>query len=143
VAALPRRRYASALPAALQVLAVIALLAMPALAGAAPRDVLRDYNDNGRVDGCYTAEDYERALKLANPDEAQYGLVVDSIREAQANRVLQPDGTCAPAKIPDGGGSGGGVPGVLVAVLVVAGVVVVGGGGLWAFRRSHGDDAGG
>jgi hypothetical protein len=138
VAALPRRRFASALLAALQVAAVVALLAMPSAALATPREVLSDYNDNGQIDGCYTARDYERALKLVNPDAAQYGAEVDTIRQAQVERVLQPDGSCAPPQVPDTGGSGGGVPTALVAVLIVAGVVVVGGGGLWAFRRTRG-----
>jgi hypothetical protein len=138
VAALPRRRYASALLAALQLLAVIALLAMPSVALATPREVLRDYNDNGQIDGCYTAQDYQRALNLVNPDAAQYGAEVDTILQAQSDRVLQPDGTCGPAKAPNSGDSGSGVPAALVAVLIVAGVVVVGGGGVWAYRRNRG-----
>jgi opacity protein-like surface antigen len=142
VAALPRRRFASALLAALQLLAVIALLAMPSAALAAPRDVLRDYNDNGQIDGCYTAQDYQRALDLVNPDDAQYGAEVDTILQAQADRVLQPDGSCAPATASNGGDSGSGVPGALIAVLIVAGVAVAGGGGLWAYRRTHGGGGG-
>jgi hypothetical protein len=142
VAALPRRRYASALLAALQLLAVIALLAMPSVALATPREVLRDYNDNGQIDGCYTAQDYQKALNLVNPDNAQYGAEVDTILQAQADRVLRPDGSCGPTKASKSGDSGGGVPAALIAVLVVAGVVLVGGGGLWTYRRTHGGGGG-
>ena len=142
MAALPRRRFASALLAALQLLAVIALLAMPSVAFATPREVLRDYNDNGQIDGCYSPQDYQRALDLVNPDDAQYGAEVDTILQAQADRVLQPDGTCGPAKADGGGDSGSGVPAALIAVLIVAGVVVVGGGGLWAYRRNRGGGRG-
>jgi hypothetical protein len=137
VAAPPRRRL-SPLLAALQLLAVVALLAMPAIALATPRDVLKDYDDNGRIDGCYSAQDYQRALQLANADDEQYGTEVEEIQLAQADRVLKPDGSCGPAKASDSGDSGGGVPAALIAVFVVAGVIVVGGGGLWAYRRSRG-----
>src|SRR5207247_10325927 len=108
VAALPRRRFASALLAALQLLAVIALLAMPSVALATPREVLRDYNDNGQIDGCYSAQDYQRALDLVNPDDAQYGAEVDTILQAQADRVLKSDGTCGPATASPAGDSGSG-----------------------------------
>ena len=138
MAALPRRRYASALLAALQLLAVVALLAIPPVALAKPRDVLRDYNDNGQIDGCYTTGDYQKALNLVNPDDAQYGAEVDTILQAQSDRVLQPDGSCGPAKASSSGDSGSGFPPALIAVIVVAGVVVAGGGGLWAFRRKRG-----
>jgi len=139
VAALPRRRYASALLAALPLLAVVALLAIPPVALATPRDVLRDYNDNGQIDGCYTTEDYQKALNLVNPDDAQYGAEVDTILQAQSDRVLQPDGSCGAAKASStGNDSGGGFPPALIAVIIVAGVVVVGGGGLWAYRRNRG-----
>ena len=138
VAAPPRRRFAAALLAAGQLLVLVALLAIPSVALATPQDVLKDYNDNGRIDGCYSARDYQRALQLANADDEQYGTEVEEIQLAQADRVLKPDGSCGPATAGDGGDSGGGVPAALIAVFVVAGVVVVGGGGLWAYRRNRG-----
>jgi hypothetical protein len=141
VAALPRRRFASALLAASQLLVLIALLAMPSAALATPQEVLRDYNDNGRIDGCYTAGDYERALDLVDPDAEQYGAAVDAIRQAQVEKVLQADGTCAPPATAGDDDSDGGVPTALIVVLVLAGVAVVGGGGYWLTRRSRGDQA--
>src|SRR5690348_5115802 len=95
LAARPRRRYATAL-AALQLVAVIALLAIPSAALATPQAVLKDYEDNAQIDGCYTASDYQKALKLVNPDEEQYGTEAEVIQLAEAERVLRPDGSCGP-----------------------------------------------
>src|SRR3712207_4390916 len=47
------------------VLAVAAALAAPAASGATPREILKDYADNGRLDSAYSRADMERFVKDA------------------------------------------------------------------------------
>lgn len=128
---------------------VIALAALPSLALSSGRDVLADYEDNGQIDNCYTAREYQEALALRRPDQAQYGATVEVIRMAQETKLVDRSGdpcpeTVAVADPPAGEDGDGGVPTALVWVLVIAGVGLVAvGAGVWARRRPPGGDAGG
>ena len=53
------------------VLVVSALFAVPAAMAAAPTQIYRDYEDNGRLDGRYSIADLQAALR--NPTTQGYG----------------------------------------------------------------------
>lgn len=63
------------------------LLALPASALADGQDILTDFDDNGRIDGCYSVEEFNEALDLAQADERQYGAAVDIIQEARVTNI--------------------------------------------------------
>ncbi len=142
VAALLRRRVALLL-----VLAVVLAL-IPATALSSGRAVLSDYRDNGRIDHCYTLADYQKALRLVRPDQAQYGALVDVILNAQVTNLKVPGQPCRPqqaAVTTSSSGGGGGSSSTWIWVLVVIAVVVlaIGAGALVRRRRGQGGDGGG
>ena len=139
VAALLRRRV-------VPVLILAALLAvLPATAFANGQAVLADYRDNGRIDHCYTQQEYQQALRLVRPDQAQYGALVDVILNAQVTNLKVPGQPCKPAVATvsdsgdDGGGSGSSTF-LWVGVVLAVGVVAIGAGAL--VRRRRGGDGG-
>jgi hypothetical protein len=137
VAALLRRA------AALVVILGLALLALSGTALADGRDILADYEDNGRIDSCYTRAEFRDALRLLRDDQRQYGNAADAVPQAEITHVAHPGEPCGAARtapavaVDDGSG-----PASMV-WLGVVGVVVVGavGGGVWA-RRGSGDEPG-
>ena len=138
MAALLRRRVAL-----LSLVIAVAMALVPAGLLAGGRDVLADYEDNGQIDGCYTLQEFEDALRLIRPDQRQYGAAVDVIRQAELTNIEKPGQPCGsasttPAAAPASGGDDGGVPTALIVVLVVAGVALVGGGVWVAMRRRPG-----
>jgi len=142
VAALLRRRVAPLL-----VLAVVIAL-LPAAALASGRAVLADYRDNGRIDSCYTLADYQQALRLVRPDQAQYGALVDVILNAQVTNLKVAGQPCRPQvatttatdQDDDGGGSS---TFLWVGVVLAVGVVAIGAGALARRRRGGGGGGGG
>jgi hypothetical protein len=79
---------------------LVALAAVPATASASGRDVLRDCNDNGRLDKQYSQADYSDALKNIPTDLDEYTNCRDVIRRAQLGRASGSSGG-------SGSGSGG------------------------------------
>ena len=94
---------------------LVALAAVPVTASAAGRDVLRDCNDNGRLDKQYSQGDYADALKNIPTDLDEYTNCRDVIRRAQLGRASGSGG--------GGSSSGSGNPGA------TAGAAGAGGGG--------------
>ena len=127
---------------------VMGAAAMPAFG--AGQQVLADYEDNGRIDGCYTLAEYEDALKRIRPDQQQYGAAVDVIRQAELTNIRRPGGACggtsasgSSSDVPGGtsttpGGTedvesaldaeadGGGLPAVVIAIIVALGLAIIG-----------------
>lgn len=125
---------------------VMGVLAMPA--SSSSQQVLADYEDNGQIDGCYTLDDFEQALKAIRPDQQQYGAAVDVIRQAELTNIRRPGGACGgtsasagSSDIPGGTSTGesvapadpadqaaqqddGGIPSVVIA-LIVAGALAI------------------
>ncbi len=128
---------------ALVVILGLALLALPGTALADGRDILADYEDNGRIDRCYTRAEFRDATRLLRDDQRQYGNAADAVPQAEITNVARPGERCgasrtAPAAaVDDGSGPSSAL------WLGVVGVVVVGavGGGVWA-RRGRGDEPG-
>jgi hypothetical protein len=137
VAALLRRRVAPLL------VLVVALALLPATALGNGRAVLADYRDNGRIDHCYTQAEYQQALRLVRPDQAQYGALVDVILNAQVTNLKTPGQPCRPqgvaATTTDDGGGGGSSTFLWVGVVLAVGVVAIGAGALVRRRRGGGD----
>jgi hypothetical protein len=117
------RRFLITLLAATAVMAVV-----PASVFASPQDVIRDYDDDGAIQGCYSNEDFNRALRDLDPNDAGYETAPDVIRLAQAR--------CAEsgATPDDDGGSGAGV---WIGIIIAVGLVAVGAGAL-SRRRGGG-----
>jgi hypothetical protein len=145
VAPLLRRRVALLLIVALAAVPGVVALALPAaaLAGAGPGGsaVLADFDDNGRIDACYSRADFRDALRRARADQRLYGVAIDVIQQAQATNVAGPDGSCAG----EGGGPGAegddgdvGI-GLWIGVVVALGLVAAGAGVL-ARRNGDADD---
>jgi MYXO-CTERM domain-containing protein len=137
VAALLRRRVAPLL-----VLAVV-LAVLPATALGNGRAVLADYRDNGQIDRCYTLAEYQQALKLVRPDQAQYGALVDVILNAQVTNLKVPGQPCRPkvttTTAADSSDDDGGSSTFLwVGVILGVGVVAIGAGALVRRRRGGG-----
>jgi hypothetical protein len=121
----------------------LALLALSGTALADGRDILADYEDNGRIDRCYTRAEFRDAMRLVRDDQRQYGNAADIVDRAEITNVARPGQPCgasrtAPAAAVDdhSGASTGLWLGVAGAVAVV-GV----GAGAWA-RRGGGDGPG-
>ena len=141
MAALPRR------PVALLVILALALLGASATALADGRDVLADYEDNGRIDACYTRAEFQEALRLARDDQRQYGAAVDVILDAQITNVARPGEPCgapgATTAVPVEDDSGSGLA-IWIGLAVAVGAVALG-AGAWARRgagRPGGDGPG-
>ena len=133
---------------------VMGVLAMPA--SGVGQQVLADYEDNGRIDGCYTLAEFEDALRLIRPDQQQYGAAVDVIRQAELTNIRRPGGACggtsatgASGEVPGGTGTSGTdlpgdgdvLPPVVIAILVAVGLALVGFVVYWVVsRRVRGGD---
>ena len=128
---------------ALVVILGLALLALPGTALADGRDILADYEDNGRIDSCYTRAEFRDALRLLRDDQRQYANAPEVVSEAEITNVAHRGEPCGAARtapaaaVDDGSGPSSAL------WLGVVGVVVVGavGGGVWA-RRGRGDEPG-
>ena len=129
---------------------VMGAASMPAFG--AGMQVLADYEDNGRIDGCYTLAEYEDALRRIRPDQQQYGAAVDVIRQAELTNIRRPGGACggtsasgSSSDVPGGtsttadgaedvesaldaevDGEGGGLPAVVIAIIVALGLAIIG-----------------
>lgn len=126
-------------------LIAVAVLTLPASAWAAGTDVVRDYNDNGQIDGCYTLPDYDDASDLLGSDDVLYGAALDALQEARITRVVERAGDPCPelpatdgsaAEAEDSGGLSG--TAILAGLVVVVGVVAIGAGALARRRGSSG-----
>ncbi len=128
----------------------LGVVAAPALGDG--RQVLADYEDNGRIDGCYTLADFEDALTSIRPDQQQYGAAVDVIRQAELTNIRRPGEACGGTSAngtpdPDPVGSpgtaeseGDALPPVVILVLVVGGLGIIGFVGYMVVsRRRRGD----
>lgn len=125
--------------AALVVILGLALLALSGTALADGRDILADYEDNVRIDGCYTRAEFRDALRLVRDDQRQYANAADVIGQAEISRVARPGEPCgasrtAPAAAADEGSGPSSGLWLGIAGAVCAGAV---GGGVWARRRAH------
>lgn len=96
------------------------------------QDVIADYNDDGQIQGCYSAKDFNDAVDKLDPNNAIYEASRDIIRQAQA-RCLAAE----PTKDEGGGGGAGLWIGLAAGVIVVAA-----GAGLMARRRGSGTPPG-
>jgi hypothetical protein len=138
VAALLRRA------AALVVILGLALLALSGAALADGRDILTDYEDNGRIDRCYSRAEFRDALRLLRDDQRQYANAVEVVSQAEITNVGRPGEPCgasrtAPAAaVDEGSGPSSGI------WLGVVGAVAVGavGGGVWARRGARREPGG-
>lgn len=119
----------------------VALLTLAAVAVGSGRDVIADYQNNGRVTGCYSAAEFREALRILRADERLYGNAIEVIQEARSTNVARPGEPCEPAltapeeAVEDDGGSG---MGLWLGLAAAVGVVAVG-AGLWARRGGGGD----
>jgi hypothetical protein len=117
------------------------LAGLPAAAWASGADVLADYEDNGYIDHCYTATDYQQALAMVRSDRQQYGNEVGEIQRARLQQLRRPGKPCrVPAPVTssapaDAGDSGGTSPFVWVGVAAAVGVVAIGAGAIVRRRR--------
>lgn len=120
------RRFFISLLAATAVLAVV-----PVLALGTAQQVIEDYEDDGQIQGCYSNEDFNRAVKNLDPTDALYGTAAEIIRLAQAR--------CAEsgAASDDDGGSGAGV---WIGIVIAVGLVALGAGALSRRGRSGAAD---
>jgi hypothetical protein len=122
--------------ATIAVIAVLALLALSASALASGRDVLGDYQDNGRIDACYGRSEFREALSLAQDNQRVYGNAIDVIRDAMDTNLARPGERCTAAQqapdraVDDSDGSGAAL---WIGLAVAVGVVAVG-AGAWARR---------
>jgi hypothetical protein len=75
---------------------VVLLLALPGQAAAATpcwERVINDWLKDGRIDGTYSVNCYQQALKNAPEDLRDYSNVTDVIQAAMQNAVGSPSGT--------------------------------------------------
>lgn len=82
---------------------ILACLPAPAVAGAAPRDVVRDCTDNGRMDSYHSQSDYKGALRRLPTDVEEYTECRQIIQAARRRDARRP--------APGGGGTGSGFGG--------------------------------
>jgi len=124
------------------ILALVAVLAVSASALGSGRDIIADFQDNGRIDGCYTLAEFQQALRLANGDQQQYGALIDVLRAAEVTNVRRPGQRCpqaaqtAPADAGAGSSSSGSTL-AWVGVGLAAAALAVGVGALVRRRRSR------
>ncbi len=84
---------------------VLVCLLVPASASAAPRDVIRDCTDNGRIDSQHSQDDYKGALRRLPSDVDEY---------TECRRIIEKASRDASSSRNRGGGEtsgGGGVAG--------------------------------
>lgn len=133
------RRLVSAL-----LFAALALLIVTAAAAGSGQDIITDYENNGRITGCYTAAEFREALRIARQDEVLYGNAIEVIQEARTTNLARPGQPCEPAltapeeAVDDEGGSG---MAIWLGLAAAVGVVAVG-AGLWARRGGDGPSGG-
>jgi hypothetical protein len=143
VAALLRRRV-------VLLIALALLAAVPALALSNGQAVIDDFNDNGQIDRCYSAADFQQALDQVRSEQQQYGAIVDVIRQAQITNLRMAGRPCprpltasssqTPADAQDDGGSSSTWIWIVVGVAVAAAASVA--GVLVYRRRGGGGEAG-
>jgi hypothetical protein len=96
-------------------IALVLLLAAPALAHASGAQVVRDCTDDGRLSKHYSQRDYADALANLPTDVDEYSDCRSVIRRAQLGAVGSggsgSGSSGAGAGVPGGGGGGGGVDG--------------------------------
>jgi hypothetical protein len=109
--------------------AVVAVVPVAALGSA--QQVIEDYQDDGQIQGCYSAQDFNRAVDELDPQAGIYEQARDIIRAAQLR--------CAKEGGGDDGGSGAGI---WIGIVVAVGLVALGAGAL-ARRRGREDGGGG
>lgn len=114
--------------------AVAVVAAVPVSAFGTAQEVIEDYQDDGQVQGCYSAEDFNRAVRELDPNAGIYEIAKDVIRSAQAR--------CAQAGVA-GEEDGGSSAGIWIGIVVAVGLVAVGAGALARRRGRDGDGDGG
>jgi hypothetical protein len=124
------RRFLISLLAATAVFAVV-----PVSAFGTAQEVIEDYEDDGQIQGCYSNEDFNQAVKNLDPNDALYGTATEIIRLAQAR--------CAESSATTTGDDGGSGAGVWIGIVVAVGLVALGAGALARRGRGAGSDAGG
>jgi hypothetical protein len=114
------------------------LLALPAAALADGQDILDDFDDNGRIDGCYSVQEFNEALELAQADERQYGAAVDIIQEARTTNIEVEGEPCGQeiAVAADGGDDGGTSIALVIGIVAAAGAAGIG-AALFVHQRSR------
>ena len=95
---------------------VLCLLALPAVAGASGRSVVRDCTDNGRIDRPHSQKDYNDALRRLPSDVDEYTdcrQIIEQAKRRDARGGSSSGGSGGSGGGGGGvsGGSGGGVPG--------------------------------
>jgi hypothetical protein len=126
-------------------MALVAVLALSASALASGRDIIADFQDNGRIDRCYTATEFRQALVLANGEQQQYGALVDVLRAAEVTNLKRPGRPCHAAAPPtpvETGSTSAGSTLAWVGVGLAAAAVAVGVGALARRRRARPPSAG-
>ena len=131
---------------ALTTVIALMLLACVATALGSGRDVIADYQSNGQITACHTAEDFREALIILRADERLYGNAIEVIQEARATFTAEPGEPCAgaaavaePVVEEDDSGSGAGL---WIGLAAAVGLIAVG-AGLWARRGGADDDVSG
>ena len=128
------------------ILALVAVLAVSASALGSGRDIIADFQDNGRIDACYTMAEFRQALRLANGDQQQYGALIDVLRAAEVTNLRRAGQRCPQAaeEAPvDSGSSSSGSTLAWVGVGLAAAALAVGVGALVRRRRSRPPAGGG
>lgn len=111
------RRFLISLLAATAVIAVV-----PVSAFGTAQQVIEDYQDDGQIQGCYSNEDFNQAVKNLDPTDALYGTASEIIRLAQAR--------CAGNNAPGTNDDGGSGAGVWIGIVIAVGLVALGAGAL-------------
>jgi hypothetical protein len=131
--------------AALTTVIVLVLLACVATALGSGRDVIADYQSNGQITACHTAEDFREALIILRADERLYGNAIEVIQEARATFTAEPGEPCEgvalavdPVEAEDSGSGAG----LWIGLAAAVGLIAVG-AGLWARRGGADDDVSG
>lgn len=93
------------------VFTVLVCLLLPATGPAAPRDVIRDCTDNGRIDSRHSQGDYSGALRRLPSDVDEYTECRRIIEQAKRRDARQPPGGGGGGETSGGGGVVGGLPG--------------------------------
>ncbi len=112
---------------------------LPAAALADGQDILDDFDDNGQINGCYTVEEFNEALDLAQADERQYGAAVDIIQEARVTNIAvegEPCGEEIAVAADSGDDNGGASIALIIGIVAAAGAAGIG-AALFVHQRSR------
>ena len=93
---------------------LVCLLALPAVAGASGRSVVRDCTDNGRIDQHHSQSDYKSALSSLPSDVDEYTdcrQIIESAKRRDARADSNGGGSGGSGGGGTGGGGGGTFPG--------------------------------